>query len=274
MKNLQKQATQVVAIETYLPVFPGFYSTLFELDTDVSNGELDYLKETYFFEPSRWNFFIDDYIDNSAYETKVAKLACEFISEQLAEYTEKIEFENIQSPREYNFTNDSINCTITPKIETIKQYIYANKYAFETYLFENFKSRDGFSSFYAYDFNSWIEYTNDFTYYSDKTVYLGSILQFICDNENITHENMYYYCCDNEIDFSNFTNYDKIELIPNVLLNDAIKEVSTYIHDNYINITQIDLSNVFPGYVENGLLVDEIKANVLSEIESKLPKLF
>lgn len=57
---------------------------------------------------------------------------------------------------------------------------------------KRYKSCSGFISYYGYSFEEWIEYTHDFTDYSDKAHYLGSVLEFICQNEEITEEAMYY----------------------------------------------------------------------------------
>ncbi len=262
-------------IKTYLPVFPGFYGTLFEGDIEsFSDGENDYIKEDYFFDAEKnKDFYIGDFIKNREYEARVGKLACDFIEKELSEYTEKIEFESIDSPKEYNFSNDSINCTVTPKIEAIKSFIYENKEKYEQFLIDNFKSRSGFMSFFAYDFESWKEYTKDFTDYSEKGVYLGSILQFICEQLEIEDINMYDYVSENTSLFEFAGDYGDFQLTEDITLDQAINEVKTCIHENYANLSKIDLTEIFEIYNKSGLMVNELLNSELAEITKNNLKL-
>ena len=59
-----------------------------------------------------------------------------------------INFISLYSPREYNFTTDSIDASISNKdFKKLKKYFLNNK-DFITYANESSKSRDGFISFY------------------------------------------------------------------------------------------------------------------------------
>lgn len=182
---------KVISIETWLPIFPGFYGTIFESDTegelcsqnqerDLSLPEIEY----------------DDLdFDNSAYETEVVKQCTSFIEDQLKPLglVTAIKFQGISSPKEYNFHNDSGNIEVDltkANIKAIKAYIYAHRKEYEEYLVR-YKSCSGFISYYNHDFDSWKEYTDNFMNYSEKAHYLGSILEFICLNEGWDSEVMY-----------------------------------------------------------------------------------
>lgn len=182
--------TTITKINTWLPVFPGFYGTIFEPNTD---DELYYQNQER--DDSLPKIEWDDLdFDNQEYERDVVKQCCSFLEDELKNYVSAIKFEGISSPREYNFANDSGNVEIeltNENIQAIRDYIYKNIEAYKKYL-KRYKSYDGFMSFYGYDFKEWVEYTHDFLDYSDNEHYLGSVLEFICQNEDITDEAMYY----------------------------------------------------------------------------------
>lgn len=182
-------------IETWLPVFPGFYNTIFDCDNDLDT-ELSYQNE------DRSKFlpkleYDDLEFDNCGYQQDVLEQCCGYIEQELnvMNILTKIDFQHVSSPKEYNFRNDSGNIEVSlSHLNTIvlKNYIYDHKESYEKYLKKTYTSYDGFWSYYNNDFDSWIEYTKDFSDFSDNSHYLGSILQFICENENITEENIYY----------------------------------------------------------------------------------
>lgn len=166
-------------IKTYCPIFSGFYEGLFDLCTED------------FCEENDCNY--DDLeIDYSGYQNEISKAICIEVSNYLADYVHSITFESLRSPRFYNFENDSINCLIDPNKDAIKEYIYENKEAFEKYLRENYSSCDGFISSYSNLFIDWTEDTKDFSNFSNDAHKLGSILQFISENEGISEGDIYH----------------------------------------------------------------------------------
>lgn len=183
---------KITSIETFLPVFPGFYGTIFEADTESElysqNQERDSLLP---------KLECDDLdFNNSEYENDVVKQCTSFIEDQLKPLglVTAIRFQSIDRPREYNFLNDSGNIEVdltNKNIKAIKDYIYANRKNYEDYL-ERYKSCSGFISFYGHTFDKWKEYTSNFSDYP-KAHYLGSILDFICQNEDFNSDMMYEY---------------------------------------------------------------------------------
>jgi len=178
-------------IETWLPVFPGFYDTIFEAnvedelwyqndcrDTDLPIIEYDDLE-----------------FDNAQYEEDVVKQCTEFIESNLKALglVSAIRFQGISSPKEYNFHNDSGNIEIDlsdENIVAIQGYVSFHETKYREWLADTYTSYDGFSSWYSNELSDWYEYTNDFSDFSKKKHYLGSVLEFICWNENITAEDM------------------------------------------------------------------------------------
>jgi hypothetical protein len=93
--------------ETYAPLFAGFYGTIYEYD----NEEFDI--ESYNEENNtilNYDDFEWDYLD---YRERLAKKFVSEIESKLNEYFPiKITYQNIQSPKYYNFTNDSIKLNL------------------------------------------------------------------------------------------------------------------------------------------------------------------
>lgn len=173
-------------IKTWLPLFSGFYYSTFEPDNEID----DYLYNLNN-EPNEFNRVIEwdnlDF-DFENYQNDVAKFCCKFVEYELSHLgINSIEFEDISSPKYYNFSNDSINCTISINPQIISEYIYKNSNSFIEYLRDNYTNYDGFISSYSNSFGEWAYITNNFTDFENcHEHYLGSILQFICQNEELT----------------------------------------------------------------------------------------
>lgn len=223
-------------INTWLPIFSGFYNTIWEFD---DRYVLEYINE------SRENPIEYDNleIDNTKYEHDISIKLCELFKDVLSDYIEEIEFEDIQSPKEYNYVNDSINCVITPKIDNIQKFIYKNKDVFCQYLKENYTSYDGFISAYENDFLSWESNTNNFTTFENSHSF-GSILQFISEVLEIEEINMYYNI---ELDY-----LDYIDNLEKCLNSPICNKCNKFIEDK--NILQDiqkykDITKKYPSYI-------------------------
>ena len=164
-------------IKTYLPLFSGFYNTLFEPDT--SNFESEN-KCTY-----------DDFnFDNSRYEIDVVKECINFVAEN-CEFIKSIKFEAVVSPKTYNFSNDSANIIVNLNRVAFKRYLNENSEALDKYLKDRYTSCSGFISHYGNSFEEWKEETSNFKELDNH--YLGSLLDFYFENEGIKEIEMYYY---------------------------------------------------------------------------------
>ena len=196
--------------KTYLPIFTGFYNTLFEPDgedqeIDDINGQRtakNLLKISY----------DDCKFDYDAYHKEVSIAVTNYIEKELKDLNivSEIKFEALYSPREYNFSNDSINIKIDlseDNIKEIKKFLYDNLDEYKQYLINNYTSYDGFISFNPNTLEGWQEITKDFNDYSEKEHYLGSVLEFICQMNEINIENMYESL--NDV-YLSCTNYDEL----------------------------------------------------------------
>ncbi len=170
--------------ETYLPIFTGFYNTVFEADEEQevfcineereNNGlkEVDYNK-------IKWDYKV--------FERETAIACCNSIEEKINDILDtkcKITFQEVVSPREYNFSNDSINIGIEIDFNKLLDYINDNMKEFEVYIKDNYTSHDGFVSFNSNNAIEWILETKE----SHK---IGSMLQFVLENEEYKPFDLY-----------------------------------------------------------------------------------
>ena len=70
------------------------------------------------------------------------------------EFNLPLQFESMESPREYNFSTDIIYCTISDE-DAARLFYTCDKALLGKIARETFTSRDGFASFYDPDFTKW-----------------------------------------------------------------------------------------------------------------------
>ena len=187
--------------QTWLPVFPGFYCTIFDNDK-ISDYEEEYIRETV--QPMELaKCMIENIYESEAsvkfykeYQESVSKQCVSIIWNELKSlgYVSNIEFEKICSPQYYNFVNDSINIKVTfsaENIRNIKAMIEEHEDEWNEYLKQVYTSRDGFISCHSNspDAEEW----NIETALTDSHN-AGAILDFICAENSITDETLYYFC--------------------------------------------------------------------------------
>lgn len=173
--------------EIYNPLFQGFYNTIFEIDESDIDAEIDYFCENHTNIDSdllkavinrNYDTFVKE--DWNGYKNYVGKESCEVLEDFLREkgFDCKVIFENVYSPREYNFSNDSVNCSIEVNddfIDKVRNFVLNHSDLFAEYIKDNYTSYDGFMSYYSNDSKDWIKNINE-----DISAHeLGSILLFI-----------------------------------------------------------------------------------------------
>jgi len=151
-------------IQTWLPMFPGFYGTIFEKK----------IKENFIEDNEIAAYHITDYVAN-----------------RLRKFVHEIIFEQVSSPREYNFRNDIIDVEIiltNTNITSIKNIVNKFKDKWSIYLKNNYTSCDGFISNYSNAPNSsdW-----DIENILNDSHILGAILDFILTTTNASLKAMY-----------------------------------------------------------------------------------
>lgn len=150
-------------IPTWLPVFPGFYNTLFDSQFD---NELQYLKQQGELPDTADEGDLLYGWDNSGYEHAVVKAICESLTTRHRNpyFPDEAgiincELEKVVSPKEYNYVNDSANVTfeidLTLFAPWIRAYLKENAAAWENHLFSHYRCRDGFISYYPANATEW-----------------------------------------------------------------------------------------------------------------------
>jgi hypothetical protein len=257
MKNIKKNKS--TNFETFLPIFHGFYGSYWD--------EPDFYGEAeHFGLPENFEFW--QYVNWTDYKNDLSKEFCNAVENELSNYVERIDFVELDSPQYYNFVNDKIVCIIRPKKQAIKDFIYNNKAEFEKFLERHFKSRDGFMSFYSYDFEDWKKDTKNFTNYSDYQ-HLGHVLQFITEQEQINEECLYE--AGNNVFISNYYNNEFDEIV-----NGKINEIKPFIQENYTNYSNDELIELVRLKYEDentlNIILDTAK-ECIKDIEDKSLKL-
>jgi len=174
-------------IKTQLPIFQGFYNTIFEPNEDSTIEDYNDCNGT--------DYKFDDFkFDYDEYHNRIAKECINSVEKNLNELGFKcsIAFEKIDSPKYYNYRNDSIDIELKITKQVIKKLysvLKENKEEFEIYIKENFTSRSGFISFYSNDVDVWL---NDLDF-SDNNV-CEHILNFVLQINEYNVETMYYDC--------------------------------------------------------------------------------
>lgn len=183
------ETTNPIKQETWLPLFTGYYESIFdgsndfvECETEIELSDYKYnfprlVKEGVTHEFYTQNLW--DYCDfTKSYEASSESICDGLMQLDSAGIILEVRYQSTSSPKYYNFATDSINCEIIYDSIKLKDYILSNLTAFETYIENKYTSRDGFSSSYSNDVNDWLNVDD----YSAHT--LGSVLQFVLLNED------------------------------------------------------------------------------------------
>lgn len=197
-------------IKTYLPLFSGFYGTIFEPSgEDDELRDVNYEREQKGLKPVEYDDLKFDY---DYYYQRVSKDVTTIIQNKLNDvFTNPIEFEfeELRRPKEYNFVSDSINIKAKVSVKLlseIEDYLTSNEGEFDQHLKDNYTSRDGFISSFSNESEVWLnKYWNEM---EENGHILGAILDFVLVNEEITDYDIY-----NELECSSVSADNYCELI-------------------------------------------------------------
>ena len=230
--------SQSKAIDTWLPLFKGFYNTMWDGDAELT----EYCNE--------YNVDSDDVeVDWHRFRRDVATTLVEKMQDDLISmgFIESMTFEKVSSPKYYNFENDSIYVTIVPKVEAIKTYIHQYMSEFDAYVKEKYTSRDGFTSFHPNTAFEWGLKTDNFNVLDNDGHILGCLLDFIMTNDG--HDDDEYLSRVNmNMHFDEYCEVNYTELQRVESFDDKVKIIRN-------NIDDIDLEH---GYLK--VLSDESRA--------------
>lgn len=179
--------------------FSGFYHTLLStLDERHFDDELDFLREMgvdeeeipnpYDFSHNYREHYVEicrDFVENYAEENDIPLLA----------------FQDMWSPREYNFETDQIDAEID--LGWLEGMFAQHKEKFCPWLYERMKSRDGFIPFYSNDLDDWHEQGEEW-----DAAEAGLLLEFLDGNVlDIPHETVEEDLYDYSVGNCSFGNY-------------------------------------------------------------------
>jgi len=168
---------------TFCPLFTGFYNTIFQYD-----GEDEDIR--YYNEENGTNYDYDDFSwDYKDYENRISKAFVNRLEKELKDYLPiKMKFQELVSPKEYNFSNDSINIEVSLSLKRLIKLIKENKDEAESYFLEKYTSCSGFISFHSNDVNDWLKES----YILEKPEHrVGALLDCLCSikiDDNDTYE--------------------------------------------------------------------------------------
>jgi len=187
MKKLQKY-------QTFCPLFPGFYGTLFEYDSE--ENEIDYYNEE-----NGTKLGYDDFDwDYSEYAQRISKAFVNRLETEINTFLPiKIEFEKLHSPKEYNFYNDSIWVEVKLNLTDLLAKIKEHKPMATQYFKSHYTSCSGFISFHSPDIEDWL---NPKYIKEDTGHRIGALLDCLCHCELDTDDIYYWVEGENYIDFS------------------------------------------------------------------------
>lgn len=184
---------------TFCPLFPGFYGTHFEYageDSDISYYNQEY-GTSLGYDDFKWDY--------REYEKRVAKAFVERIEKELNEFIKiKIEFQEVRSPREYNFENDSINISVQVSLNKLLQLILARKEQATEYFKETYTDCSGFISSHSPFIEDWLNKD----YILEKPEHrIGALLDCLCSIEIDTDSTTYW--CDSQTGYIDYTPNDE-----------------------------------------------------------------
>lgn len=219
-------------IESYLPVFPGFYWS--GLSDWNDEDFISCLEEDGYTNDQAYEAF--DFIDYKVYREGVSRACVEAVWQALEHHQKflqdygikSIEFQELYSPKEYNFGDDVIYCKydIDPDLFShgFDLFLSANSYIGKNstivngnvrdlwvkWLEDHFTSRDGFASYFSNDADDWKQITKNYTQFP-KSQYFGQPLEFIMKYDVNFNERDLLYKIYEDLYLSNYFNEEEFQ---------------------------------------------------------------
>ena len=217
----------ITKIPTWLPVFPGFYNTIFEAQFDQ---ELEYLNDQGELPDSADEGDLLYGWDNGGYERAVVACICDHLPRYFPAEAGvlRCKFEKVVSPKEYNFVNDSANVTFEIDMAKfapwVREYLKTWAKEWADCISKHYTSRDGFCSSYSSHVEDWNQCVEamlrgvdvgqsrmfDRTEISSDHL-LGRLLDFILHNESDEPDLRMYYDISDHVYVGEFIDVEKVK---------------------------------------------------------------
>ena len=279
----------------YLPCFPGFYNTVFEIqcESNADHADYDIIPRIEQLEHSLKTFdrpwAIEFYSEIlNALPTQFDEDptdAEEYVIEQFAELLEEhikddlgidcnIIMRSLKqiSPKEYNFTNDTIEADIEIDPKDLLDAVDRHLPEFDQYIKDNFTSYDGFISFVSNDHIDWLKdlerlARGEDTEEVDPRHIIQHVLQFLLLNNDRDYWMYYEYAYALDAPYcefrptralTEFCEHPKVIEAVFKLIDEADK-TSEYLKNKYPASWRDHFSKLFDKYVidEVNELIDE-----------------
>lgn len=138
-------------IETFCPLFPGFYNTHLEPSEDLEVYSYNQEHDT----DLNYDDFDWHYED---YRERVAKAFVECFERNFQDVMPaEINYQSISSPAYYNFSNDTINIEVDLDFPRFMEIVNEKKEEIREYILQNYTSRDGFMSYHSNNVDDWCD---------------------------------------------------------------------------------------------------------------------
>lgn len=182
---------------TFAPMFPGFYNTALEYDNE-EQGTKSYNEE------NKTEYEYDDFAwDYKGYHIRVAKAFVNRLESELKQFLEiQLEFQELISPKEYNFTTDSINIAAELDLNELLKLIVNRFEQAKDYFAAHYTSCSGFVSSHSNNIADWL---NKDYILAKPEHRIGALLNCLCDIE-LDQDSITYWC-----DSENHISYSVIE---------------------------------------------------------------
>lgn len=196
------QAPEKVSAEahTWLPLFVGFYETSLCLPDDEFDDEIDRILEerklsTFYEEVRQFKYSSKLYDETEKqWEEDIQKKCVEWAQATLRDCgLEDIEIihEGMFSPKEYNFSTNSINILAKIKdVDQIRDIIHEHRKKFDKHIKDHYTSYDGFWSWHSNSGQDWLDEFDETITDSHKA---GEFLNFVFKACGYDHNDMTYY---------------------------------------------------------------------------------
>lgn len=170
--------------ETFCPLFPGFYGTVFEYQNEGEDID-SYNEENK--TDLKWEDFDFDYRD---YESRISNAFVNRLETELNQFLPiTLTYQSICSPKEYNFANDSINIVAKLDLKQLIGLIKERKEQATQYFKDKYTSCSGFISFHSPNIENWL----NAAYILEKPAHrIGALLDCLCFIE-ISQDDIYYW---------------------------------------------------------------------------------
>lgn len=210
-------------INTWCPLFPGFYGTIYEPDEQLDIDDINEKRRDINLRPLDFDAFEFDY---DTYRNDVADEFCNEIYGKFSElgFNVEIKFQSVSSPKFYNYSNDSINIEATFDVDQINQYLIYKVEQFRAYVKEKYTPCEGFISHYPNNSDDW--HYNDA--WSKDEHMAGSVFEFILLNEEVDHSQ---FCIDTNIQCTNYNELikgidEELDELNNDLMGPIVEQIN------------------------------------------------